>query len=366
MSRPLRTAASVLLLAVAPLAEGEVVLLQNGSLFEGVVERSADGVLVQGEGSLVRLRPADVAYVGESAAHAYEWRRGQAERTGSDAPAHLALADWAIKNRLWPQAARELLEARALDPASRRLALLERRLDELTRPVAPTPRGSAPVAPRSVAADVRPDEPLGPRGAPLREADLEVFTRRIQPMLLNSCATAGCHGVEGVGVFALDLAPLRGYGDARSTERNLAATLAALDPAAPDSSPLLRAAVGPHAGVTPLRGARRDEMLARLAAWVESVTSAQAETAPSEVADHAADDAAVAVAPTTPHEDPLAATSGDAAVPPEEEGAADMLFEGGRVRRGVALRRVAPRDEFDPEVFNTRHRRPQDDLPEAP
>ncbi|TWT95913.1 hypothetical protein Pla108_29900 [Botrimarina colliarenosi] len=332
-------------------------LLHNGSLLEGAVERSPEGVAIQGEGSFLRLRGAEVAYVADSTVGAYEWKRGQAARDGLDATDHLELADWALQNRLLPQAARELLDARQLVPRSGRLDLLERRLDEALRPAAPPAPETKPVLVEGMAEHPgiasnhsvnNPARPILPEGA------LEQFTRRIQPVLLNSCATAGCHGVHPEPGFALDVAPLRGYGDARSTERNLHATLDLIDLNAVDKSPLLVAAAGPHAGVAPLAGPRRDEMLERLSFWVGAIVAYNRPPEQEAAADQAppvAEKASVAAEP------PVTAES-------EPDWEAIVAAEADKpttIQRGVKLTPVRPRDEFDPAVFNTQHRRPQDD-----
>ncbi|MEO0532209.1 MAG: hypothetical protein AAF266_16810, partial [Planctomycetota bacterium] len=142
-----KNAARWLLLAAAGVvgstATAETVLLHNGSLLEGEVRRTGDELLVANNGSTIRLRRSEVAHVAESALAVYEWRRSD----GSEGLVErLTLAEWAMRNGLFPQAARELLDARQLAPRSRRLALLERRLDELMRP-APEPAAVAdPVA----------------------------------------------------------------------------------------------------------------------------------------------------------------------------------------------------------------------------
>lgn len=339
-------------------------MLHNGALFEGAVERSPEGVSVEGNGSLIRLRNTEVAFVGGSSVEAYEWKRAQVGQGGLTVEDHLALADWALQNRLLPQAARELLDARQLAPASRRLELLERRLDEAIRPKTPH---SSPAQPNPAATDddpqpapteavaEKPNRPALPAGA------LEQFTRRIQPVLLNSCATSGCHGAKPAGGFELDLAPLRGYGDLRSTERNLHAALDLIDVQMPQQSKLLTTAVGPHAGTTPVTGARREEMLQRLAVWIESIAFYNAPPAVEQPA------AAAGVAESSPPpmvDRPNTDKSIDEQAEPDWE--AIVAAEESRpaeVQHGATLKRVEPRDEFDPAVFNARYRRPQDDLP---
>jgi hypothetical protein len=358
------------------------VLLLNGGLFEGTVQRTADAVVIEGDGTYIRLRTAEVAHVAESLVAAYEWKRAQMGGGGLVAIDHLELADWAIENHLWEQAARELLDARQLVPQSQRLELLERRLDEALRlhtsepaPVKPT-AGEALEAPTTVPVEgyTRPELPDGA---------LEQFTRRIQPVLLNSCATSGCHGAEPAGGFAFDVASLRGYGDLRSTERNLDATLGLIDLHNPAASKLLTIAKGPHAGVTPIGGQRREEMLQRISEWAHRIALYNAPPVATEVPAAAGPMTTVATtvaqqlpiaapAPTAIPTAPVASTPPTASAPTASEASAEPDWvaivaaaeaKPAEIKHGVQLERVGPRDEFDPAVFNTRYRRPQDDQP---
>lgn len=377
MSPWARSAAVTLALLTAGPCAADVVLLHNGGLFEGTVQRTSDAVTVEGDGSYIHLRTADVAHVAESLVAAYEWKRAQMGGDGLIAIDHLELADWAIENHLWEQAARELLDARQSAPTSGRLGLLERRLDEAMRIATIMPPQKTPVPSERIEAlngtpAAAPDDdfqrPALPDGA------LEQFTRRIQPVLLNSCAISGCHGAEPAGGFAFDVASLRGYGDLRSTERNLDATLRLIDVHQPLSSKLLTIAKGPHAGVTPIGGQRREEMLQRISDWAHKIalhnappvatevpaTATPMTTAAQQLPTAASAQAPAMPAPITPAPvDPTTAS----AEPDWEAIVAAAEAKPAEIKHGVQLERVGPRDEFDPAVFNTRYRRPQDDQP---
>lgn len=348
-----RLLALVLALFFVPTAEGEVVLLHNGSLLEGTIRRTADEIIVENNGNAIRLRPREVAHVADSALAVYEWRR---TRGSGDLADRLGLAEWAIRSRLFPQASRELLDARQLSPGNRRLALLERRLDELLRRPDPdsVPKANpASTTAQSEAADTIADSEPQEQPLPnLPHGALEQFTRRIQPLLVNSCATAGCHSGGETDPFPLDPSWRHGYGDARSTHQNLRTTLAALDFGSPEASPLLAAARGPHAGVTPLVGSRRDEMLQRLSAWAARVAMVNAEEIsppPTVFVDANGAEPILATEPATRIDYGVVTASYDAPAMP--------------LKRGLQSVQIGPRDEFDPDVFNRKHRRPQDDLP---
>lgn len=306
---------------------------------------------MRGEGSEVRLRASEVVRVDASKLALYVWRRARAGAGRGTLDEHLELADWALANGLEAQAARELLDARQLDSRSRRLIVLERRLAEALRrraaaeapPAAPAPEATTAIAEGPTADPVE----LLPR---LPEGSREHFTRRIQPLVLNGCGAGGCHGgARDDDTFALDATPLRGYGSASSTEHNLRAVLSAIDLDSPDDSRLLTTARGPHHGATPFTGARRQELLDRLAEWVRAIAAENREPLASE-------DTAESGSPTPE-------TAAAVNEQPPRVAQADPAGLDRRAPTAAAASVGAPRDEFDANFFNRRFRRPQDDLP---
>jgi len=350
VNRLARIAAWIVATLATP-AGAEVVLLTNGSLLQGRVERRAgEEVVVHQPGGAILLPSTEVLCVDQSPLAVYEWLRAQRVGEGPAVGQHLALADWAMENRLWPQAARELIDARQLDPRDRRLALLERRFDELTRP-----RPTAPMAASLPTPEPTPPEPTVELAAlpDLPEGSLEHFTRRIQPLLRNGCASVGCHRGGADDALGLDPVWVGGHADASTTDHNLRAVIAAIDFESPEASPLLAAVRGPHYGATPFTGARRGELIERVETWVRELAAENTDSPPEEPGTVAAD----GVAPAAEPERRLQPIVDDRVQPATYEAPAP------RVRRGARLTPVGPRDEFDPAIFNERFRRPEDDLP---
>jgi len=258
-------------------AEGEtsLVLLENGNVLQGTV-RVVDGhYLVSNEGSEIRLRPDRVAHVAASIQDHYAWKRSRlAKPTLGD---RLDLAEWCMQHQLWGEASRELLEVRSRDPRNRRVGHVERRLQQAWRLANAKP---APVDPRRQASQELANEIAEAAEAAqqlrlietLPEGSLEQFTRRIQPILVNNCTTAGCHQPGGDQSFQLNRDILHGFADRRSTFANLASVLAAIDRENPGASPLLSAGNQPHAGkAMGVLNGRRGELNERLASWVEGL-----------------------------------------------------------------------------------------------
>ncbi|TWT67727.1 hypothetical protein Pla123a_42830 [Posidoniimonas polymericola] len=319
-----------LVLAGLAAADGvSCVLLHNGNVMTGRVSRSGGRVLLSNVGSQLWLEESAIAHEAATLEEVYQWKRAAIKRpTVND---HLRLASWCLEQRLMPQASRELLEARVADPTDRRVAVLERRLFESSRP-----RQSDPaVRPASYEAPV-----LAPARAPattsaaiesLPPGVAEQFVRRVQPILVNNCTAGGCHQGTGPEEFILDRSLLHGQGDHRTTHANLTAVLEYIDRHDPAASTLLNAAQRPHAGrTTPAFTGRHAALEAHLVAWVNSVCRPE---------EQAGSDAARA----------------------EQSGGVFGLVKAQHERDRFVdsvEQRVKPhgaRDEFDPALFNRRY-----------
>jgi hypothetical protein len=191
-------------------------------------------------------------------------------------------------------------------------------------------------------------QPLGQNGQEIARASSQLqqelpaalvsrFTLKVQPVLMRSCATAGCHDSNHSGPLVLQRSAKP---NARTTQQNLRATLAVLNSLAPDSSPLLtQALVCPHPTDRRLSFAlqSRDPAYQTLAAWVRSVA---AQTNPPARAKQAAKKPSDA-RPAAEAENANSA-SGTAAEPPSSTAPPPA-------RHGYQ-----PVDPFDPEIFNRR------------
>jgi hypothetical protein len=170
-----------------------------------------------------------------------------------------------------------------------RLDLLQRRLEKSGSPPKPTEsvylaNASAHARPQAKATSSQPVAPQ--KSAPvgdLPDGVVELFTRRVQPVLVNSCTAAACHQAGGKQSFQLDRAILRGESNRRTTMRNLEAALALIDREHPDLSPLLTIPRRTHGGMSgPIYGPRQEAAYRHLVDWVALVVPSKDETAAPE------------------------------------------------------------------------------------
>jgi hypothetical protein len=322
-----------------------VLLLRNGEVLCGAITKVGDRyVATLGNGSELRITVRDVEMHCLTLDEVYQRKR--ASIAVNSVSEHLTLADWCLCNALHRQAADELLKAIALDPDHPRLAWFERRLQSAIDQ--PSPSSDEPcVSTRAVSLEELERTMQG-----LPEDAVEAFVSRVQPLLLNRCGANTCHGVRSDSEFRL-VRP--GWGKTvtrRFTQRNLHATLSEVNTNAPHESPLLVAPSAPHGNVAGAIFGEQDEAQLRvLVDWVKQVTRDRQRkavaTLPAEPAGqlmqasyeepvHLPQSGIDEPVPTTP--------THDASLPPTSHG-----------RPASPLVSPAPRDAFDPDVFNRRH-----------
>jgi hypothetical protein len=346
----------------------QVLVLQNGNVLQGVVTLRDDRyVIARGTGET--LVPTNhVMLVAASLDDAYAQRRRRINESSADD--HSALAEWCLKQDLLPQAEQELADARRLHLSGVRLEFLERRLE-----LAKERRQRAAVAiPRPQTNVPKIIPPAGQAPMDLTELPpgvVERFTRKVQPVLVNSCTASGCHAVGGTAKFQLDRAVLLGMSNRRTTMNNLAATLSLVDREKPQHSALLTVPRQTHGGMKgPVFGPRREAAFRHLFEWVELVTANTATPADVPRADGAGlaagaqqESSVVNVAADRggkQDDQTIPASYEDQAIPAAVDNAAftdgtDGIRAKSPLRYGVQLQSWRPRDDFDPEIFNRKY-----------
>ncbi|HWC89866.1 MAG TPA: hypothetical protein VG433_09430, partial [Pirellulales bacterium] len=208
-----------------------VLLLRNGRLVAGDILLAGDRYDVAVAGGQIHIKRGEVEYFGRSVLDCYERRKTQVEP--GKVQDILELADWCLRLELYEQAALALAEAIDTDAQHPRIAVLERRLKlALEQRAATTPKNSPPSDAPSIQ-DL--DRTIGalPPGA------VETFTTAVQPVLMNHCSTAGCHGPHSGGSLELLRITAGHTPSRRATQRNLYAVLQLVDRDQPGESPLL-------------------------------------------------------------------------------------------------------------------------------
>ena len=302
-----------------------LLVLRNGNIVEGVVTRIGNRLRVQLKHGEIQLRVEQVEMFCLTIDEAYQRRREM--RTGSTADSHLDLAKWCIQHELWEYAARETLEARAINPHHPRLRLVERQLKLANQKKSPPPK--LPIAEKESPLPAEANSALLDQ---IQQKARVTFVKSVQPMLVKSCATAGCHHGQSETELQLNKLAVLGAGHPLATKNNLAAVLHHIDFELSGNSPLLLSANTIHGKSTsqPLT----PHKMKLLRSWVEQV-----------------------VAPDAPMQDDNIVQTAAVGV-----GASSVARLGETYKRSLQLAELRNKqnsaqpqqsDPFDPEAFNS-------------
>lgn len=219
-----------------------IVLMERGRFFRGYVTEEATRYLVEElSGSELVLPKERVLAVCRTIREAYEYQKSHEIPTADEI---LRLTGWCIQEKLWEEAEAELAIAEDVAADHPQLPLIRQRL-AVAKQLALSPPEALKSTIR-VTAGGPSAEVLAKMMAAMPPESASIFVRDIQPMLLNTCTTSGCHLREEEGRFVLSKPSAGIRPTQRQTERNLYAVLQWIDRDSPLESPLLTVAVRPH------------------------------------------------------------------------------------------------------------------------
>jgi hypothetical protein len=320
-------------------ARGTVLLLKNGRIMRGYITPLGDHYLVAlDERNEVRVPAAQVEMHCPTLQDAYARRR-------DDLPAgriepRLDLAEWCIREELLAEAAEQLTTAAMIEPANPRLELMRLRLQ-----LAHQPRSVAAITPRPVAA---PADEVSASVQALPAEAVAQFATTIQPILMNRCGAAACHGPTSDSSFLLLRPSWAKSLPQRLTYRNLHATVQLIDRDQPELSPLVRICREPHGKSTTAIFEDADHyQWGQLKAWIRMLARQGVQPPPLAFA---------------PPETILSRTMPDQAnrlpqTRDDSPGAAEIFQESDApvtASQRTASTLFRPRDPFDAEIFNRR------------
>ena len=326
-----------------------MLLLKNGETLEGKISAAGDYYLVVAENTEMQVRARDVEAACRDLDDVVAHKAAKLNPRSADD--RIALAQWCIDRELYGIAARELAAAWQIDDTHPRIPLLERRMKaamSAPRAVPPPPK----VAPPSI-----DEATVNAALAGLSSESVHDFTVRVQPLMMNYCATAGCHGPKPKSDFQLERVYLNELNDSRVVRRNLYAALKLVNRGNPATSKLLTVPLTPHGGgKNALFHAHNAEHYRQLAIWVGNVAAA-APGAP------AGPTTAAATTPTDPllQRLPIAPPGGPASTSVAQSHVAQSpVIPSPAVKSPTAGVSTAPTgpaerpavDPFDPEIFN--------------
>jgi len=251
-----------------------MMVLNDGRVLYGQISERPGGYMIESPGSKQVVPYELIRLLASSLEDAYVKQRDAMKmpRAGD----HLALAQWCKDNKLYALATEQLEAALKLEPNRGEARRMLQEVVDLTQTKSPPAAGryrvitgGAPVVERT--------------SAGISPGSQTEFVRRVQPILVNRCGNATCHGSASDNSFKL-INVRSGLRQQRlETELNLAAVLKQIDTRKPSQSPLLVRpaddASREHRGAfSAVAGASQQQ---RLREWVLAVAREQKKAAPS-------------------------------------------------------------------------------------
>jgi hypothetical protein len=232
---------------------GHVLVLDNERVLHGDIERRGDVYIIRGAVGELTVPVSKALTVCASLKDAYKFLSNQVNQNDGDQ--RLKLARWCHTNGLLDSAIVEAKASLQLRPghaeSKQFLAMLQRVANPIT-----TPPG--PVAETVAASDIAP--------LPVSGDCFTLFATKVQPILMNACAS--CHSTGRGGGFVLTR-PNDATGR-RATQINLGAAIQQISFDRPDASPLLQKACSLHGWSTHAPFINRQAVpFATLQEWAE-------------------------------------------------------------------------------------------------
>lgn len=223
-----------------PSSGGTVAVLNDGRVFQGSVQEVPGGYRILHAGGSTILPFDQISVTAATLVGAYEAFRDNIQKP--DANAHLRLAEWCLANGLYVQAQIEVETALRLEPTRSDARLLYRQIDSILHPERQNSTTlvtqPAPQRQTAIHASAFVSTDSGTVTDISREAQL-TYMRKVQPLLMNKCGNAHCHGGDKAGSLHLKLARFDSPGLKLASAHNQEVIFRFIDIEHPERSPLL-------------------------------------------------------------------------------------------------------------------------------
>lgn len=252
----------------------KVIVLTNGRVINGDVIDRPGGYLIENSIGQMVIPYTQVRLTAIDLPEAY--RKLKLSMREPTASAHVSLGQWCYENRLYDSAREQVKAALILEPERKEARTLLKNIERTT--LGDTVEASVPTMATKTRDGFETSEATSLEG--LSTSVTQDFVRRVQPLLMNKCGNARCHGAAGTSDFRLAPVRLGMSGYRTLTDQNLASIRRYIDPQQPRTSSVLTVPQGQHGGRGPIwNGPRADEQLAELRAWVTRIAYEQDPTA---------------------------------------------------------------------------------------
>lgn len=211
-----------------------MLMMRSGRIVSGQIGEGAGGYLVKNPSGSMVVPYKDVLFEAKNLHEIYLKQRKAMKYPTANS--HLDLARWCITNELEEEAKDELKDAIRLEPKRSEPKLMLQRL--MANSLNNQPTVNEKIKETLLSKQMSRSEEATSLSGISREQSA-IFVRKIQPILLNKCGNASCHGTAAKSEFRLTQVSRR-YGNHRVyAEKNLAEVLRWIDMEDPVRSQLL-------------------------------------------------------------------------------------------------------------------------------
>ena len=205
-------------------SKSSVLLMSTGRILSGEIGESAGGYFVKNPAGNILVPYDSVLFEAKDLHELYVKQRNSMKFPTANT--HIELARWCITNKLFEEAKAELRDAIRLEPKRSEPQLMLRRLAQPSANNQPTVEEK--IKETILKKQLSQSEEATSLTGISREQSA-IFVRKIQPILLNKCGNANCHGSAAKSEFRLTQVSRR-YGNHRIyAEKNLAEVMKWID-----------------------------------------------------------------------------------------------------------------------------------------
>ncbi|GHT32323.1 hypothetical protein FACS1894214_4160 [Planctomycetales bacterium] len=235
------------LIGTETLADGakKFFLLKTGLLVEATVSTGENSVELKSQYGTMQVPKENIEFAGETREDIYQYKKSLI--TPNSCTQELNFAEWCLDNNFYNEALVEFQNALLTVPNDNLKNYIQQRLEQVQHNTALTGI-KAEDADNTTDADSATDERADSfdrwaNGVP--KSVFDTFAKKVQPIMVQRCASAACHGSNSPQQFKLNIPRQPG---GKTTRNNLRATLQFIDPDNPGASPVLSAMVSRHCG----------------------------------------------------------------------------------------------------------------------
>lgn len=223
-------------------------LLKTGFLVQGSLDLEGTHYTVKTEYGTMRVPAGNVEFVGTDRDDVYRYKSNLVDRT--NCAQMMKLAEWCLRNHFREKGIEAFEQALKLAPNAMMRDLITQRIETARAsdrgPESTVPFSNIQVVGRENASEEDAELARWIDGVP--PSVLDLFVKKVQPVLTSRCASVDCHGSRSENGFRIRM-PYQSKG--RTSYHNLKETMQWVDLEHPASSPLVSALVTVHGGKKP-------------------------------------------------------------------------------------------------------------------